>query len=167
MRCDAWSAVTPKPRADACRGVSPDDGMSHIWITALDAKNFLIVLDGDDAVLKTISRIAGPYYQVRTTRDSRTLLGWMQESAPVDVIVTEHVLRTSSGVALLDTARSCRPSARRVLMTTYHDLASIVTGLHSGAIERLVPKPFTSAEFLAAILPEGHNRSNVNQRASA
>jgi len=141
--------------------------MSHIWITALDTKNLLIVLDGDDAVLKTVARIAGPHYHVRATRDSRTLLGWMQELALVEVIVTEHVLRTSSGVSLLETARSCRPNARRVLMTTYHDLASIVTGLHSGAIERLVPKPFTPAEFLAAILPEGHNRGNVSQRASA
>jgi hypothetical protein len=34
--------------------------MSHIWITALDAKNYLIVLDGDDAVLKAVARIAGP-----------------------------------------------------------------------------------------------------------
>ena len=133
----------------------------------MDAKNFLIVLDGDDAVLKTVARIAGAYYHVRATRDSRTLLGWMQELALVEVIVTEHVLRTASGVSLLETARSCRPNARRVLMTTYHDLASIVAGLHSGAIERLVPKPFTPAEFLAAILPEGHNRGVVNQRASA
>ncbi|MDB5321563.1 MAG: hypothetical protein JWN40_3194 [Phycisphaerales bacterium] len=132
----------------------------------MDAKNFLIVLDGDDAVLKTITRIASPYYHVRTTRESRTLLGWMQELALVEVIVTEHVLRTSSGLSLLETARTCRPDARRVLMTTYHDLASIVAGLHTGAIERLVPKPFTPAEFLAAILPEQNTR-NVNQRASA
>ena len=133
----------------------------------MDNRNILIVLDGDDAVLKSVIRLAAPYYQVRATRESRTLLGWMQEDAPVEVIVTEHVLRTSSGVSLLETARTCRPNARRVLMTTYHDLASIVTGLHSGAIERLVPKPFTPAEFLAAILPEGHNRNAVNQRASA
>lgn len=137
------------------------------WKEALDAKSYLLVLDGDEAVLKTVSRIAGPHYQVRATRDSRTMLGWMQDpDTNVEIIVTEHVLRTSCGVSLLETARSCRPSARRVLMTTYHDLASIVTGLHSGAIERLVPKPFTAAEFLAAILPS-RQQQPTQQRASA
>ena len=55
---------------------------------------------------------------------------------------------------------------RRILMTTYHDLPSIVAGLHSGAIERLVQKPFTAAELMAAILPEGAPDAK-HQRASA
>jgi DNA-binding NtrC family response regulator len=94
------------------------------------------------------------------------MLGWLHGPEPVAAIMTEHVLHTASGVSLLETARSCRPNARRVLMTTYHDLPSIVAGLHSGAIERLVQKPFTAAELLGAILPESAAES-TNQRASA
>src|SRR3954469_17989889 len=124
-KSDRSCAATPvrsrmTPRRCVSRGVARRWGVAH-WTQALDTKNFLIVLDGDDAVLKTVARIAGPYYHVRATRDSRTLLGWMQELALVEVIVTEHVLRTSNGISLLETARSCRPNARRVLMTTYHD----------------------------------------------
>ena len=78
----------------------------------------------------------------------------------------ETIGRTASGVSLLETARSCRPSARRILMTTYHDLPSIVAGLHSGAIERLVQKPFSAAELMAAILPE-RSVDATDQRASA
>lgn len=81
-------------------------------------------------------------------------LSWLEQFADVAVVATEHVLQTSSGVALLETARTMRPRARRVLMTSYHDLASIVGGLHSGAIERLVSKPFSHAELLNAVLPE-------------
>ena len=55
---------------------------------------------------------------------------------------------------MLETAQRHAPDARRVLLTTYHDLASIVDGLHSGAIEKLVQKPFTVGELLSAILPE-------------
>jgi DNA-binding NtrC family response regulator len=130
------------------------------------AKHPLLALDGDDAVLKTIAQVAAPYFQVLTTRDPRKLLGWLGNLDDVAAVVTEHVLQTASGVSLLQQARAMRPAARRVLLTTYHDLASIVDGLHSGAIERLVQKPFNPADLLAAILPEGA-RTTTDHRASA
>jgi ActR/RegA family two-component response regulator len=130
-------------------------------------KQHLLALDGDDAVLKTIARIAAPYYQVLTTRDPRKFLAFL-ENATLDIaaVLTEHVLQTSNGVSLLESVRTTRPSARRVLLTTYHDLASIVDGLHSGAIERLVQKPFTPRELICAILPE-NNAGETTQRVSA
>ncbi|MCW3005268.1 MAG: hypothetical protein JWQ20_4566 [Conexibacter sp.] len=127
----------------------------------------LIALDGDDAVLRTIAQVAAPYYLVLATRDPRKLLGWLEHYADVAAVVTEHVLQTASGVSLLQSVRTMRPAARRVLLTPYHDLASIVDGLHSGAIERLVAKPFTHAELLTAILPEGAPAAQSNHRASA
>jgi DNA-binding NtrC family response regulator len=132
----------------------------------VDTKRFLLALDGDDAVLKTIARVASAYYEVRATRDPMRWLGWLQGTQDVAVVVTEHVLRNSNGVTLLETARTTCPGARRVLMTTYHDLAGIVAGLHSGAIERLVQKPFTRAEMMTALLPESVPAS-AGQRASA
>ena len=129
-------------------------------------KPILLALDGDDAVLKTIARVAAPHYQCMATCDPRKFLAWMENTPGLAVALTEHVLQTSSGVALLQTARTLRPTARRVLLTTYHDLASIVDGLHSGAIEHLVQKPFTHADLLNAILPEGY-AGNAAQRASA
>ena len=119
------------------------------------SKHYLLALDGDDAVLRTLAQVLAPYYQVQTTRDPRKLLGWLENYKHVDAVVTEHVLQTSHGVALLESVRQMRPEARRVLLTTYHDLPSIVAGLHSGAIQHLVQKPFSPAELLAAVLPDG------------
>jgi DNA-binding NtrC family response regulator len=127
----------------------------------------LLALDGDDAVLRTIAEVGAPHFYVLSTRDPRRLLGWLENYPKVGVVLTEHVLRTSSGVSLLETARTMRPSARRVLMTTYHDLASIVAGLHSGAIEQLVQKPFTPAELLGVLLPDGAAGAADQSRATA
>ena len=136
--------------------------------TAVSLKPHLFALDGDDAVLRKIAEIAAPHFQALTTRDPRKLLAWLEYYRRVDAIVTEHVLQTSHGVALLESARTMRPEARRVLLTTYHDLPSIVAGLHSGAIQHLVQKPFTPTELLSAVLPEGALNSQPNQhRASA
>jgi DNA-binding NtrC family response regulator len=134
----------------------------------VQSKHALIALDGDEAVLRAVAQAAAPYYQALVTRDPRRFLAWVENSPDVAVVVTEHVLQTSSGVALLQSARTMRPDARRVLLTTYHDLASIVDGLHSGAIEHMVQKPFTAGELLKAILPAGApNHANLDRRASA
>jgi DNA-binding NtrC family response regulator len=136
--------------------------------TAVPSKPYLLALDGDDTVLRMIAETAAPHFQVLTTRDPRKLLAWLENYRRIDVIATEHVLQTSHGVALLESARVMRPEARRVLLTTYHDLPSIVAGLHSGAIQHLVQKPFNWLELLTAILPEGAAVPGANQqRASA
>jgi DNA-binding NtrC family response regulator len=121
----------------------------------------LIALDADDAVLRTIARIASPYFETLITRDPRRFLAWLESSPDVAVVVTEHVLQTASGVTLLESARTMRPAAKRVLLTTYSDLAGIVQGLHSGAIEALVQKPFKNSELLAAILPQGMQQTTA------
>jgi DNA-binding NtrC family response regulator len=139
----------------------------HRGKTAVSSKSHLLALDGDDAVLRTIAELAAPYYQVLTTRDPRKLLGWLENYRDVAAVVTEHVLQTSHGVALLESARAMRPAARRVLLTTYHDLPSIVAGLHSGAIQHLVQKPFKPTELLTALLPEGALSTTLHHRASA
>lgn len=136
------------------------------WEHTLTPKTFLLALDGDETVLKTIARLAAPYYQVLSTRDPRRLIAWLENTQQIATVVTEHVLQNASGVALLETVRTMKPDARRILLTTYHDLASIVDGLHSGAIEKLVQKPFSAAEFLSAILPESM-LAESKKRASA
>ena len=133
----------------------------------MQSKPTLIALDGDEAVLRTIARAAAPYYQALVTRDARRFIAWLENTPGVAAILTEHVLQNASGVALLQSARTMRPKARRVLLTTYHDLASIVDGLHSGAIEHLVQKPFTPAELLQAIIPSHAQSDTHDHRASA
>jgi DNA-binding NtrC family response regulator len=138
-------------------------------ISSKTTKPRLLALDGDDTVLRVVAELGCAYYTVHATRSARTLLAWLNTYEDVAVVVTEHVLAAAAGVALLETARTMRPAARRVLITTYHDLASIVHGLHSGAIQKLVQKPFGRQELLAAILPEGLTLAGGEQmrRASA
>ncbi len=127
----------------------------------------LLALDGDQTILRAIAQIAAPYYETLTTGDPRRLLGWLEAYDDVAAIITEHVLETAIGVTLLESARNMRPRVRRVLMTTYHDLSAIIDGIHSGAIERLVPKPFNANELLGAILPEELAKPSQARRASA
>ena len=137
-------------------------------MSAQTIKPPLLALDEDESVLHLISKVASPHFHVLVTRDPRRWLGWLENYPRVAVVLTEHVLRTSNGVSLLETARTMRPAARRVLLTTYGDLAGIVAGLHSGAIERLVQKPLGPEELLRGIMPDDFDdAAAAGARASA
>jgi ActR/RegA family two-component response regulator len=53
------------------------------------------------------------------------------------------------------------------MLTGYADLAAIVMGLHSGAIQSLLHKPAGDAELLAAVCPELSERTAALRRNSA
>ena len=84
------------------------------------------------------------------------------------VFLTEQVMRFGNGLQILETARSMPPDVRRVMLTNYSDLASLVNGLHSGAIEHLVQKPANDAELVLAVAPQlAQSQTAWAKRASA
>lgn len=114
----------------------------------------LLVLDQDEAVLRQVGRVFGGYFLVVPVRAPARAMGLLEGDPHIRVVITEQVMRAAQGIELLEAVRLRRPGVRRVLLTTYTDLASIVTGLHSGAVEVVVQKPATDAELLAAVCPE-------------
>jgi DNA-binding NtrC family response regulator len=114
----------------------------------------LIVLDDDQSVLSQVGRLFGAHYSVIQLSNPTRAIAMLESDPGVRIFLTEQVMRFANGVELLETVRTHRPDVRRVMLTNYSDLASIVTGLHSGAIEHLVQKPANDAELLAAVAPE-------------
>ena len=53
------------------------------------------------------------------------------------------------------------------MLTGYSDLAAIVVGLHSGAVQCLLHKPVGNSELLMAVCPEVAERAAARRKASA
>jgi ActR/RegA family two-component response regulator len=123
----------------------------------------LIALDDDAESLRQLSAVMTPFFNVHATGDPRMALGWLQNDPSVAVIVVEQVLRSGLGVDVLESARQIRPDVRRILITVFTDLASIVDGLHRGAIEKMISKPLVRGELVSALCPNasgaGHHRA--------
>lgn len=121
----------------------------------MDCKPKLIALDHDVSSLREIAATLTPWFDVLRFREPMKVMALVQsdDSSSIGAIVTEQVLPQASGVDLLESIRSLRPQIRRVLVSGYGDLASVIGGLHSGAIQALVHKPFSRATLLAAVLP--------------
>jgi DNA-binding NtrC family response regulator len=119
----------------------------------------VLAVDDDPQVLRQISDFLKPNFNVLTTRDSQRAIEWLRKDASIVVLIVEQILSSGLGLELLETARNTRPEIRRVLITRYCDLPSIVHGLHNGAIQRTISKPITQAELTAALGAAMHRAS--------
>ena len=135
----------------------------------LETKPILVALDNDASCLREVSETAAPWFEVIRASSAKRAIELLQNNALVRAIVSEHIVNTERGIALLETACKLRPDVRRVLMSNHGDLAAIIGGLHSGAIQGLVHKPFRPQELLAAIFPNGFPAAGMGTplRASA
>jgi two-component system response regulator RegA len=127
----------------------------------------IILLDGDEPLMRQVSRVFGGGFIVLHVRNARRAIGLIESDPQIEVLITEQVMRSGDGVELLETVRTLRPHVRRVMVTSYSDLSSIVAGLHSGAIQSLVQKPANDAELLIAVYPEVAERAAQLRKASA
>ena len=113
----------------------------------------ILVLDDDAEILTQIARATSGQYRVLPTSSPTRALAILETDPKVQIFITEQVMRCGNGVDLLEAARTMKPDVRRVMLTNYSDLASIIPGLHSGTIQALAQKPATEAELIAAIAP--------------
>ena len=111
----------------------------------------LVVLDQNLKALHDICRLTAPWFDTIPTPDPREAMARLQQDQSVKVFLTEQILSNTTGIALLGSIRSMRPDVRRVLMCDDGELAPVIEGLHSGAIGRLLYKPFQPNQLLAAV----------------
>jgi hypothetical protein len=131
------------------------------------ARRKVILLDSEEQVMRQVSRVFGGAFIVIHVQNPRTVIGLLETDDAIVGVITEQVLRCGAGVDLLETVRSFRPAVRRVMLTGYSDMAAIVVGIHSGAIQSLLHKPVGDTELLTAICPEVAERAAARRRASA
>jgi DNA-binding NtrC family response regulator len=113
----------------------------------------LVVLDDDAESLREISAILGSHFRVLATSDPRRAMGWIENDESVGIIIVGQVLRTGLGLDVLGKVQELRPAIRRIMITRYEDLSVLITGIHSGAIHRMISKPLARAELVALVAP--------------
>jgi len=122
----------------------------------------IIAVDDDCRILKRISELLGTHCEVQITTDPAKALSWLEKRPTVRTFLVAETVRGESGVALLKSAQQLRPEVLRVLMTGYADLPNIVSGLHTGVIDRLLSKPLVASELSAVVATmEPRNPTNI------
>jgi DNA-binding NtrC family response regulator len=128
----------------------------------------IIAVDSDPRSLDRIRIVLDSTHVVLTTGDPKRAMAWLQNDTTISAIVVDQALPNGASLELLRRAQELRPNARRILIASYSDLAQIVEGLHSGAVQRTISKPINAQELinlvrlpLSAARPGGNSQTAV------
>lgn len=110
----------------------------------------ILFVDDEERVVNQLRIIFRQDYEVHTATSGAAALQILR-STPVDVVVSDQRMPGMTGIEFLDQVRRLQPSAMRLLLTGYSDLAAIVGSVNEGEVFRFINKPWDHAEIQATI----------------
>jgi response regulator RpfG family c-di-GMP phosphodiesterase len=108
------------------------------------------VLCVDDAAfqLSILARAIGLEYEVQTSSSGIEALQLIENSAPIQVVVSDHRMPGLSGAQFLQAVRDKHPQIVRVLLTAETNLVEVVAAMNQAAVFRFLLKPGTREVLL-------------------
>lgn len=107
-----------------------------------------ILVVEDDALFRAFcaEALEGLGYRIDFAADVEGAMAELRRG-DVDVVVADHLLPGTTGLAFLSTLREHLPGPRRILMTGRADVPLAVDAIRDAAIFRLLTKPFDPLSF--------------------
>ncbi len=116
----------------------------------MDMRPCILFVDDEERVVNQLRIIFRQDYEVHTATSGAAALQILQ-STQIDVVVSDQRMPGMTGIEFLDQVRRLQPSAMRLLLTGYSDLAAIVGSVNEGEVFRFINKPWDHAEIQAII----------------
>jgi len=118
--------------------------------TATDQPRVLCV-DDDAFLLDILKRTIGGDYEVLTSSSGAEALLLIENSEPIQVVVSDHRMPGLSGAQLLQAVREKYPLIVRVLLTGETDLVEAVAAMNQAGLFRFLLKPATRPILLETL----------------
>jgi len=112
----------------------------------------ILVVDDEPEILRTFEFNYRREFTILTAPDVAAAVAILRET-DVALVVADQRMPRRNGIDLLAEARALRPDARRIILTGYTDMETLVRGVNEGEIFRYVTKPWDS-EALRAVLAQ-------------
>ena len=111
----------------------------------------VLVVDDQPTVLRTLARILKKaHYQVATADSGRQALDILEQSR-VHVIIADHHMPGMTGTELLRSVAQRFPHTVRIMLTGETGVTTLLPAVNSGAIDKLLTKPWTPQTILSSI----------------
>jgi ActR/RegA family two-component response regulator len=98
-------------------------------------KQRIVVVDDEDAWLRTIGRVLGSLYHVELARNPDEARAHVRSSPCALAILDQHLTAGESGLALLHQLREIQPGLRALILTAYAELDDAVASFRGGALD--------------------------------
>ena len=111
----------------------------------------VLVVEDDQAVRDIIVHVlTSRGYRVTPTSSGAAALAHVQGGAPVDLVVSDVMMPTMSGPALIEAMHQRRPGLRVLFLSGYTEEATAITGLRPAHVAFL-QKPFSFSALLTKV----------------
>ncbi len=106
----------------------------------------LLIVDDEEEILRGLSDALETDYEVFTASSGEAGLE-VVEREDIALVIADQVLPGMTGVEFLERVIERKPTAIRMMLTGYADVASIVRAVNEGRIYRYIQKPWDPEEL--------------------
>ncbi|MDP9528673.1 HD domain-containing phosphohydrolase [Pseudomonas protegens] len=111
----------------------------------------LLLVDDEESILNSLRRLLrGQPYDVLLA-DSGAKALEMLAQRPVDLVMSDARMPNMDGASLLARVRERYPGTRRILLTGYADVSTIIKAVNEGQIHQYLSKPWNDEELLLVL----------------
>jgi response regulator RpfG family c-di-GMP phosphodiesterase len=114
-----------------------------VMTAATDSRPRVLCVDDDAFLLGILTRTIGADYEVLTSNSGEEALQLIENSEPIQVVVSDHRMPGLSGAQFLQAVRDKHPLVVRVLLTGETDLVEVVGAMNQAGAFRFLLKPST------------------------
>jgi response regulator RpfG family c-di-GMP phosphodiesterase len=111
----------------------------------------VLCVDDDAFMLNILTRTIGGDYEVLTSPGGAEALQLIENSEPIQVVVSDHRMPGLSGAQFLETMRNRHPLTVRILLTGETDLVEAVSAMNQAGLFRFLLKPGTRPILLETL----------------
>jgi two-component system response regulator HupR/HoxA len=106
----------------------------------------ILIVDDEEGILESLELTLADDYRVFTAKTGQEGLAVLDRE-PIALVIADQVLPGMTGVEFLEKVIERNPTAIRMMLTGYADLASIVRAVNEGRIYRYIAKPWDPDEL--------------------
>ncbi|CCQ11995.1 response regulator [Pseudoalteromonas luteoviolacea B = ATCC 29581] len=110
----------------------------------------ILLVDDEESILKALSRILRPYYEVTTFSDSQAAVESLK-NVQYNLIISDIRMPNIDGFELLRQAKEIQPVLGRMLISGYADLEDCEEAIDTELAAVVVSKPWDNFELLNVI----------------
>lgn len=105
----------------------------------------LLVVDDEPGVLGAIQRLLHDEpYEVLTASGGQSALELLQETGPVQLVISDYRMPGMTGVELLQQVMLRWPDTRRIILSAFPDTDVLLSALNEGRVHRFLVKPWNN-----------------------
>ena len=109
-------------------------------------KKNIVIIDDDEAILRSLKRLLGSNNHVICFSDPLSAIEYAKQN-PISLVICDLLMPAISGFAVLEDIKLLQPNCSRLLITGYAELEASKSALNNNIANMITAKPWDNFEL--------------------